>query len=155
MPPEADRIGHLMAAPAVVTVVGLKALRKDIDQLAKPDRGPLNDALKAAGRKAAEPVVEAARNAVPHDSGTLAGSVRLSATRTGARVRMGKQSVPYAGPVEFGGWPEGRAYVKDGRYLFPAAHRLGTVAERLYNTEIGRALDRFHWTNTIGTTVHD
>ena len=56
---------------------------------------------------------------------------------------MGR-AVPYAGPVEFGGWPEGREYVpQPGGYLFPAAHALADTAATLYAAGVQRAVDAF------------
>jgi hypothetical protein len=134
-----------MAAP-VVDVVGLKAFSRDVKKLGEAG-GPLDAAMRAAGRLAATPVAEAARSAIPHVTGTLAGDVRVTASRSGAAVRMGRKPVPYAGPVEFGGYPAGREYNARGRYLFPAADRLATTAGDLYSTAVGKALDDFGWTN--------
>ena len=138
-------------------MVGLKALRKDIDRLATEQGGQVARALVDAGRAAAEPVAAAARQSLPRDTGTLAGDVRVSATRTGAAVRMGRKAVPYAGPVEFGGWPEGREFEAGGRYLFPAAAHLAEVAASVYAVGVQRALDAFNWTNDTDNAgaVHD
>jgi hypothetical protein len=70
---------------------------------------------------------------------------------------MGRASIPYAGPVDFGGWPEGREYVSSGRYLFPAAGELAGTAAELYAAETQHALDAFNWTNTTSTSgaIHD
>ena len=92
-----------------------------------------------------------------HDAGTMADSVRVSATRTGAAVRMGSAALPYAGPLEFGGWPDGREFVSNGRYLFPAAKRLATDVASLYSDALQRGLDAFPWSNitTNAEAVHD
>lgn len=140
-----------------VGIIGLKALRRDLDRLANDQGGPLARQLVEAGRQAAEPVAAAARESLPRDTGTLAGDVRVSATRTGAAVRMGRKAVPYAGPVEFGGWPEGREYIPGGRYLFPAAHALANSAASLYAAGVQRAIDGFNWTNETNNpeAIHD
>lgn len=149
-----------MAAP-VVGIVGAKALRKDLSQLADDVTGPLYAAMKQAGRDAAEPVAAAARQTLPHVTGTLAGDVRTSGTKTGAAVRMGRASIPYAGWVEFGGTrPDGseRPYLAAGRYLFPAARGLAERAARDYSDSLARLFDRSDlWTNTTsdGSAVHD
>jgi hypothetical protein len=67
---------------------------------------------------------------------------------------MGRASLPYAGPLEFGGWPAGREFVASGRYLFPAAGRLAGEAAELYSNALQRGLDAFPWTNE-GTDPHD
>jgi hypothetical protein len=141
-----------MAAPTVA-VVGMSALRRDVGRLTG-DAGPLNAKLRDAGRQAAEPVAAATRETVPRDSGTLEGTVRVTASKTGAAVRMGYARVPYAGPVDFGGWPEGREYEAGGRYLFPAAQSLAEKAAALYATATQKAIDGFAWTNE-GNTPHD
>jgi hypothetical protein len=149
-----------MAAP-VVGIVGAKALRKDLSQLADDVTGPLYTAMKQAGRDAAEPVAAATRQVLPHVTGTLAGDVRTSGTRTGAAVRMGRASVPYAGWEEFGGTrPDGseREFISTGRYLFPAARSLAERAARSYSDNLARLFERSDiWTNTTsdGGAVHD
>ena len=124
----------------------MAALRRDMNRLGL-DTGPLNKALAQAGRTAAEPVAAAVRESVPRDSGTLAGDVRVTASRSGAAVRMGRASVPYAGPVDFGGWPGDREYKAGGRYLWPAGQALAAQAAELYSAAAQRALDTFNWTN--------
>jgi hypothetical protein len=132
----------------------MAALRRDMVRLGA-DIGPLNKALAAAGKAAAEPVAAAAREALPRDSGALSGTVRVSGTKSGASVRMGSKSVPYAGPVDFGGWPGEREFITNGRYLFPAAQGLVESVGALYSAATQRALDAFTWTNEGTSTAHD
>jgi hypothetical protein len=139
-----------------VDVVGLRALVRDANRLCD-DAGPLNKALSAAGKQAVEPVAAQARSSYPQVSGRLAGSVRASGTRSGAAVRVGSAALPYAGPVDFGGYPAGREYVATGRYLFPAAEQLASRAAELYGAGAQRAFDSFPWSNetTTAEAVHD
>ena len=139
-----------MAQAPTVGIVGMSALRRDVKRLTD-DAGALNKALSAAGRTALQPVAAAVRSSVPQVSGRLSSDVRVLASRTGASVRMGRASLPYAGPVDFGGWPEGREYMADGRYLFPAADALGETAASDYSTAAQQALDAFGWTNETNT----
>ena len=147
-----------MAQAPQVAIVGMKALNRDLGRLCG-QRGPLNKALAAAGRAAAEPVAAATRSRLPQVSGRLAGDVRVTATRSGAAVRMGRANLRYAGWVEFGGrrrvpHQSQRDYDSRGRYLFPAALNLaGQVAQR-YSTATQTAIDAFGWTNT-GSDPHD
>jgi hypothetical protein len=145
-----------MAQAPQVALVGMSALRRDAKRLTA-DAGPLNDGLKDAGRQAVQPVAAAVRSSVPRDSGNLSGTVRVTGSRTGAAVRMGRASVPYAGPVDFGGWPEGRDYQSGGRYLFPAAVSLAAAAADAYATGAQRAIDAFAWTNETNNAeaIHD
>ena len=148
-----------MAQAPQVAIVGLKALLRDVKKLAA-NNGDLNKALSAAGRHAAEPIAAVARSSLPQGSGRLAGDVRVTASRSGAAVRMGRSNLRYAGWVEFGGTrrvphTSTRAYDPRGRYLFPAAIQLAPVAARLYSDATQAALDNFDWTNSGTSTVHD
>jgi hypothetical protein len=147
-----------MAQPPVAAVVGLRALNRDLNRLVD-DRGPLNKSLSAAGRGAVEPVAAAVRSALPHVSGTLAGDVRVNATRSGATVRMGRKSINYAGFVEFGGnrhrpHDSARDYISTGRYMFPAARTLAGPTLAAYTTALQQALDAYPWTNETGDGAH-
>jgi hypothetical protein len=139
-----------------VDVVGLRALVRDANRLCE-DAGPLNTALKAAGRAAAEPVAAATRSSLHDVTGHLKGSVRVGATRAGASVRMGSAALPYAGPAEFGGYPGDRPYHGSGNYLFPAARTWASTAAELYSAAAQRAFDNFAWSNetTSAGAVHD
>jgi hypothetical protein len=149
-----------MVAPTVA-LVGMSALRRDVARLTG-DVGPLNKALADAGRRAADPVASVARGRLPQVSGRLAGDVRVSATRTGASIRMGRASIRYAGWVEFGGTRRiphttTRPYDPRGRYLFPAALELADAAAETYAAGVQKALDGFAWTNETATpdSIHD
>lgn len=147
----------------VVDVVGMKALRKDINRLTTDISGPLYKALSAAGKRAVEPVAVRARSSVPHVSGDLAGTIRSGGTRTGGNVRMGKAAIPYAGFVEFGGTrPQGptdraaRPFIPTGRYLFPAAYTEQPAVTSLYNDELEGLFSRNDiWTNGGASSPHD
>lgn len=140
----------------MVSVVGVKALLRDLARAGEPT-GPIADALKAAGRAAATPVAATTEASLPYVTGTLSGDVRVTATRTGAAVRMGRSTIPYAGPVEFGGYPGDRPYLPQGRYLFPAAQRLAQTAAQTYSDYLQAAFDAMPWTNTTTDPggVHD
>jgi hypothetical protein len=151
-----------MAAPApVVQVVGMAALRRDVARLTGTN-STLNALLSAAGREALQPVADWTKAALPQADptpGRLAGDVRVTASRTGAAVRMGRASIRYAGWVEFGGTRRvpvfsSRDYDPRGRYLWPAARQLAGESARLYTAAVTKGLDGFDWTNE-GTTAHD
>ncbi|HEV7535581.1 MAG TPA: hypothetical protein VGP90_08100 [Acidimicrobiia bacterium] len=145
-----------MAAAAQVGVVGLRALRRDVEALAGRDSTVYRE-LAQAGRRAVEPIAEAARAAVPHVSGDLAADIRITGSASGAAVRMGRARIAYAGAVDFGGWPPGREFLPNGRYLYPAARGLAPRAAQLYADALQRALDNYAWTNTTpnGEAIHD
>ena len=152
-----------MAGPAPqVGVVGLRALQRDITK-ACADNGPILKAFQTAGRQAAEPVAAVARGAIPQDSGRLEADIRVTASKSGAAVRMGRASVRYAGWVEFGGTRKTphtstRPFQSAGRYLFPAGRRLAGTSAQLYSDALTRALAGLGWTNPDNTapgSVHD
>lgn len=87
---------------------------------------------------AARHVVDRAQPQVPRRSGKLAASIKPMSTQKTGRVGYGTyNAVPYAGFVEFGGQvgrpgTPVRPYVKQGRYLFPAAEQeRGTLVDTL------------------------
>jgi hypothetical protein len=157
----------------VVAIVGAKAFRADLRRASEDVQSPMYAALKAAGMSVAAPLVSTERESLPvsdvdanewHRVGWLAESVRAYATRTGAGVRVGFPSGPvYAGWVEFGGARRDphlsrREFVKDGRYLFPAAQSQGPAAAEAYQAAMQRVLNAsVLWTNTGDDpgSVHD
>lgn len=152
-----------MADAPTVDIIGLRALARDIKRAGTaPD---LLIQMREAARKVADPVAAAIREALPkvdtreHSAGTLAGSVRTTATRTGSAVRMGTAAVDWAGPVDFGGWPHGRQFMPDGRYMYPIARQSGIVtsAASEYSDALQRGFNGYNWTNTSGDPggVHD
>lgn len=66
------------------------------------------DELKEVNRQAAQIALPAVRNLAPRgETGKLAGSLRVSATKRAGVIRAGRKAVPYAGPVNYG-WPKRR-----------------------------------------------
>jgi hypothetical protein len=154
-----------MAQQALAQVVGLKALMKDVNGLCKDERSALFAAMKKAGYTAVLPVVGRTRSALPvadpgrvRRPGALAASLRASAYRSGAAVRMGSKAEPYAGPVDFGGYPGERPYLPNGRYLFPAAEGEASRAVSEYSAAINDLFGRTAiWSNSTANpeSVHD
>jgi hypothetical protein len=142
--------------PTTPTIVGLSALTSDVKRLSAPG-GTLDHALSQAGSAAMEPVAAQTRSSYPRQSGRLAGSVKIASEPYGASITVGGADVPWAGPVDFGGYPGDRAYIAGGRYLFPAAEQLNAKALDVYSAATQRALDGFAWTNetTSAEAVHD
>jgi hypothetical protein len=145
----------------VVAMVGLNALKRDLVKAAQ-DRGIINAAFSKAGTQAMQPIAGVVRGALPHVTGRLAGDVRVTASRSGGTLRMGRASIRYAGWVEFGGrrrapFESSRDYTPNGRYLFPAARRLAGEASQLYTVALQQAIGAIPWTNTTndGGAVHD
>jgi hypothetical protein len=151
-----------MAQAPVVQVAGLRALVKDMKALGAP-AGPLLKQMQQAAKSAGEPVAAMTRATLPQVSGQLAGTVRVTATRTGASVRMGSSSIRYAGWIEFGGTRRAphesmRDYQSNGRYLFLAARAEVGQVTALYEAAVTKALNAYRWSNeetTNGGSVHD
>jgi hypothetical protein len=144
----------------------MRALRRDINRLAEDDRSALYAAIKEAGRAAAEPVASRIRGVLPRagpNAGRLAADVRVSGNKTGATVRVGRKSIPYAGWVEFGGTrhaphDSSREFIPTGRYIFPSAVGLGPMSADRYSVALARVFaSSSSWTNTSNDpgAVHD
>jgi hypothetical protein len=129
-------------AKPVVQVLGLSALRRDMGRL---DKDGMVKAMIEAGQRAAEPVANTVRAVMPSKSGAMRGSVRVAKIRSGAAIRAGSARVPYIGPVDFGGYPGQRSFIRDGRYLYPTARRMAGQVIPLYEAEIQRAIDSNGW----------
>jgi hypothetical protein len=98
---------------------------------------------KAAADPFAQRVAATVAGAVPRLSGQLAGS--LESTSDDAGVAVGYDgSVPYDGWIEFGG-TRGRAYVPDGRYLYPTALAAQDEFEQVAADAATASVGRFAW----------
>jgi HK97 gp10 family phage protein len=81
-----------------VSIEGLNKLLRALEQMDEQAKAD----FKAAGLKAAEPVIARARQEVPVRSGALQGSIRSALTSRGVRIRAGSKKVPYANAIHFG-----------------------------------------------------
>lgn len=116
-----------------IQVTGLRELQRALKQfdveLPKAFRGRL--------RAIAARVADVVRGRLPDVTGTMRRKTKPTATTKGAGIVW--RGVPYAGPVEFGGWPKGRPYVAKGRYIYPTVD-----AERSrIETEVAGVVDEF------------
>lgn len=103
------------AGDATIRVDGLKELGRALKQLEDGLQKEIPRALKPI----ADRVADKAKSRINSKTGRLAASIRPYATQRAAGVRMGSKAVAYAGPVEFGGYPKGRPYIKEGRAIYP------------------------------------
>lgn len=123
-----------------IKIEGLKELRK---ALRDADR-ELPKQLRRGFNEVAVMVADEAAQRVPVQTGRLRDSIRPRSTQTEGIVVMGRASVPYAGWIEFGGRiaPRGtvieRPFIREGRYLLPAAKDLEPAIRR----ETAKVLDR-------------
>lgn len=122
-------------------VEGFKEFRSALREVDKE----LPKQLRKGLNTVAEVVADEAVTRVPVQTGALRQSIRTRSTTKEGRVVMGKDSVPYAGWIEFGGKiaPRGtvidRPFRREGRYLFPAAD---AMAPRI-RKETEAVLNRF------------
>lgn len=98
-----------------VRIDGLRELSRSLKQV----EAGLQKEIAGVFKKAADKVAGKARGRIKSKSGRLAASIRPYGTQRAAGVRMGKKAVPYAGVYEFGGYPAGRPFVKEGRAIYP------------------------------------
>lgn len=121
-----------------IRVEGAAELRR---QLRRLDNTVLPRELKAVHRRVADLVVAEARPRVPVRSGKLRDSLRAGVQAKGATIIMGRQSVPYAGWIDFGGErPHHRPYLRRGRIIYPALDATRGEAERLYTLGVAQAI---------------
>lgn len=126
-----------MARPEI-EIIGLKEVVRAFKQV----EGATAD-LKLANKTAAQYVAERAASRVPVRTGKLRSSIRAAGQARGGLVRMGSGRLPYAGPVEFGGYPGSRPYVKEGRYLFPTAKEAKAEIAAIYSADLERLIHQY------------
>lgn len=110
---------------AAVKIDGLAQFVRDLSKMNKE----LPKAVRLALNQAADLVVTEARPHVPKRSGRAARSIKARSTRTAARVVEGGKRAEYMPWLDFGGrvgraHATKRAFLKEGRYVYPAYHQL-------------------------------
>jgi hypothetical protein len=105
-------------AKAVVSATRIEGLR-ELQRALKAVDGQLHKELRLTFNKVAEKVAGKVRGRMPRRKGTAASTVRAQSTQRAAQVVAGGRKVPYYGPLDFGGYPKGRSFVPEGRYLYP------------------------------------
>jgi hypothetical protein len=128
-----------------VSVRGVKELRAALNEVERK----LPRELRVAFNEAAKHVVGRAKPNVPVRSGALMSSIKPASTqRTGRVTYSPPGKVPYAGWIEFGGTirgPKGarvRPFIKQGRYLFPAAEREREPVIKTLEEQLGKLIKR-------------
>ena len=121
-----------MAGP--LEVEGARKLRASLKQ-AGLDVQDLKDAHKAV----AEMVLEKSRPKAPRRTGRLAGDARAAGQASAAIVRIGRKSVPYAGPIHWG-WPS--RGIKPNPWLWETAQTTHDAWENTYLQALETIIDR-------------
>lgn len=131
-----------MAKPAI-QIEGAREVRRAFKQA-----GAMKE-LKEANKQAAAVVVKDAVLLVPKRSGALAKSIRAAGLQSGAEVRAGRASVPYAGPIHFG-WPnrpnKARKWrggpIRPNPFLYKAIDRRRGDVLKVYERRVNEAIAR-------------
>ena len=111
-----------MADPVITTEVrGISELNSGSRRLF----ANIDHAAQATFRQTADQVATLIARKQPRLTGRLASSASATGTDKGAAVQLG-DGVVYAGWIEFGG-TRGRAYVPDGRTVYPTAEESKTL----------------------------
>jgi hypothetical protein len=131
---EADQGHDLTMAETGVRVEGLQKVVRDLKSLGL-DVDDLKDAFSRIATEAAQ-VVE---SHTPKKSGRLAGSVRGNRAQSKAVVSIGRASVPYAGPINYG-WP--KRNIKPANFIAKTDEEMQPQALRLLEDEINNAIRR-------------
>jgi len=109
-----------MAATVTLTVDGLREFARDVSALSST----APRALRLALNEVADVVIGEARPKVPTLTGRAARSIRARSTRNAVRVTAGGDRAVYYPWLDFGGrvgrhGTAARAFLKEGRYLYP------------------------------------
>lgn len=120
-------------------VIEVEGINKLVRKLKRAGEDDLLEALKAANKEAALAIEVEARPGVPKRSGKLAGSLRHSATPRVGTVRVGKASIPYAGPIHFG-WPARN--ISPRPFLYEALDRRYEEVVQVYFKRIEELADK-------------
>lgn len=109
----------------VVQVTGLREFRRSLRDL---DRAAPR-ALRLAGNRAAQLVVDAAVPTVPRKTGKAAASIKARSSQAVTRVVSGGNRAPWMPWLDYGGNvgvndSAHRQFMPDGRYVYPAFRRV-------------------------------
>lgn len=121
---------------STVRIEGARELRRAFRKIDRELGKQLRDELRD---RVAEPVAAKIRSRVPVRTGRWRGKITAGATQSGAHISWGRtytagstrdSSIPYAAPMEFGGYPQGRPFRPEGRYVWPTAKERDPDIER-------------------------
>ena len=133
-----------MADPAVdVEVHGVREFERGARRLA----GNIDDRADSAFKSVADQTATMVRSRVPRKTGRLAASLTGERADHGATVGY---DLIYAGPVDYGGWPPGRPYIPEGRYLYPTALEATSLLKRAGETAAEHEIRSMLWPKPTG-----
>jgi hypothetical protein len=118
---------------ARVEVTGVNEMVRDFKRLGLKTR----DLSRAFDAIAAE-IVTDAKSMAPKVTGRLAGDVRAGRAKTKASVSVGRKSVPYAGPINYG-WR--RRNIEPTMFLNRAADQNANSAVTALRLEMQRQIN--------------
>lgn len=128
---------------AAIEIHGAKELRRSLRK-AGADMKQMREVNKAAG----EIVARAARGKAPvstlNKRTHLRDTIRVFATQTRARIRLGAKPVPYSAPIHWG-WP--KRSIKANPFVSHAAQETEPAWLRLYEHHVNKILDQIEGTS--------
>lgn len=129
-------------AESVVAIEGVNEFRAAL----RAAQGTAPRALTAGLKKAGIPVVRMAQARMPHRTGTLAGSLKVSVSGTKGSI---VSSAPYAGGAEWGrygkwsGWVS--RYGAPPRFVWPTVELAHDVIAALVLAELKQVVEIYGW----------
>lgn len=126
-----------MAEPAIKTTVRVDGLAELVKAVRKIDPTTAKEMRPKLVALAGKVLAAIRPGMVRGPSGRFADSAKVRATSKSAGIAWSRASVPYAGAVEFGGYPKGRPYIASGRYIFPVVDQMRGQIE----AEVSKAMD--------------
>ncbi len=124
---------------AQIEVRGAKQLRREFKKVG----GDMSE-FTLMHREIAAKVVAKAKPRIPEKTGALRKTMKGKGTQSRASIKWGKDKLPYAAIVEFGGYPKGRPFIKAGRHVFPAIRRMHPQIINDYREHTDRIVDKFN-----------
>ncbi|MBB3099305.1 hypothetical protein FHR83_007011 [Actinoplanes campanulatus] len=102
--------------------------------------------LRLALNEAAELLVTKTRPKIPAVTGAARSSLKARSTRTSARVAVGGKKAPYFPWLDFGGQgrvkgrPAPRAFINEGRYVYPTLAEIRPEIEQVLQDSISAVI---------------
>jgi hypothetical protein len=101
---------------------------RELQAALKAVDGEAQKELRVVGNEVAELIVSGAQRLVARRSGRARGSIRAQSGQREVRISAGGGRAPYYAWLDFGGnvgrkGSVGRAFLRDGRYLYPTYQR--------------------------------
>lgn len=134
----------MAANGAAVEVHGARELRRSLRK-AGADMKQMREVNKAAGEIVGRASHQRAPVSTLGKKQHLRDTIRVFATQTRARIRLGAKAVPYAAPIHWG-WP--KRGIKANPWVSEAAQNTEPAWLRLYEHHVNKILNQIEGTHT-------